>query len=235
MSINVPVPTEYEPVNPNLTLIPDPPSDVFARWRGHAQQWLAGAELSVTEALVKARRDSLILHIPHAIEERFDCLAALLAPGASWEEEEPALRDVLFDYARFFPLRDALIHGLARIEPLVEGGFVVRLYTIDRMGRERRETLFQDELEPSANELRDESRLVRDMVRKLLDSLPEAVELPDPDPEPKPRTGLDLGPAPELEPEPDLEPEIDLNPEPEPKVDLEPEPEPRPHSNYRAV
>lgn len=225
MSINVPVPTEYEPINPALALVPDPPSDIFARWRGHAQQWLAGAELAVTEALVKARRDNLILHIPQAIEERFDCLAALLAPGASWEEKEPALRDVLFDYARFFGLREALIHGLARIEPLVEGGFVVRLYTIDRMGRESRETLFQDELETSADELREESRLVRDMVRKMLDSLPATVELPEPEPEPRPEVNLE--PEPDLQPEPYLEPE--LAPEPES------EQPPRPNSSYRTV
>lgn len=172
MSIHVPVPTEFAPAADALAPIAPSPADAFASWRGHALQWFAGAELSINEALARARRDGLISLVPHSMDERFDCLGALLAPGAAWQEEDGKIRDTLFEYARFFGLRESLIHGLARIEPLAGGGFVVRLYRMDRMGRELRETLFEDELAARAEELRNESRMLRDMIRHLVESAP---------------------------------------------------------------
>jgi len=160
---------------PAADLAPDP-ADVFAHWRGTALQYFAGAEFSVAEALATGMARGEVIHVPADTEDRFGALGALVGEGSVWKDKGRRLREALADFEGFLPLRRALVNGLARIETLSGGGFVVRLALIDPYGRSGRETLFHDELESQLVQLREVTRTLRDTIRIQLASLPPVVE-----------------------------------------------------------
>lgn len=154
----------------------DGPADVFAHWRGTALQYFAGAEFSIAEALATGLARGEVMHVPTDTEDRFGALAALVGEGSVWKDKGGRLREALAEFEAFLPLRRALVHGLARVETLSDGGFVVRMTLIDPFGRTGRETLFHDELEGDLEQLRDAIRTLRDVIRIHLASLPPVVE-----------------------------------------------------------
>jgi len=164
------------PVPEGPAVAADNPADLFARWRGTALQYFAGAEFTVAEALANGMARGEVIHVPADTEDRFSALGSLVAEGSVWKDKGGKLREALAVFEGFMPLRRALVHGLARIETLADGGFVVRLAQIDPHGRSGRETLFHDELEPQLLLLRDATRTLRDSIRIHLAGLPPVVE-----------------------------------------------------------
>lgn len=152
------------------------PADLFAHWRGMCLQHFAGAEFSVAEALATGMARGEVIHVPTDTEDRFGALEALVGEGSVWKDKGGRLREALALFADFMPLRRALVHGLARVETLSDGGFVVRMTLMDPFGRTGRETLFHDELEGELERLRDATRTLRDVVRIQLATLPPVVE-----------------------------------------------------------
>jgi hypothetical protein len=150
--------------------------DIFAHWRGTALQYFAGAEYSVAEALATGLARGEVMHVPTETEDRFGALAALVGEGSVWKDRGGRLREALAMFESFLPLRRALVHGLARIETLEGGGFVVRMALMDPYGRTGRETLFHDELESQLEQLGEATRALRDVVRIQIATLPPVVE-----------------------------------------------------------
>lgn len=160
----------------NVAGIADGPADTFARWRGTALQYFAGAEFAVAEALATGMARGEVMHVPTDTEDRFGALGALVGEGSVWKDKRGRLREALATFEGFLPLRRALVHGLARIETLSEGGFVVRMTLMDPYGRTGRETLFHDELEGDLEQLREATRALRDVIRIQIGTLPPVVE-----------------------------------------------------------
>lgn len=157
----------------------DSPADLFARWRGTALQYFAGAEFSIAEALATGIARGEVMHVPADTEDRFSALGALVGEGSVWKDKGGRMREALGVFEGFLPLRRALVHGLARIETLSGGGFVVRMTLIDPYGRTGRETLFHDELDNLLEQLRDATRTLRDSIRIQVANLPPVVEESD--------------------------------------------------------
>ena len=164
------------PVPEGTVVVPDSPADLFARWRGTALQYFAGAEFSVAEALANGMARGEVIHVPAETEDRFSAFGAMVGEGSVWKDKGGRVREALAVFEGFLPLRRALVHGLARIETLSGGGFVVRMALIDPYGRSVRETLFHDELETLLEQLRDATRILRDSVRIQVATLPPVVE-----------------------------------------------------------
>ncbi len=165
-----------EPAPADTFAVPEDPADLFARWRGLALQYFAGAEFCVAEALAHGMSRGEVIHVPADTEDRFSALGALVGDGSVWKDKGRRLNEALGDFEAFLPLRRALVHGLARIEALTGGGFVVRMTLIDPYGRTGRETIFHDELDNMLEQLRNTTRTLRDVVRMQLASLPPVVE-----------------------------------------------------------
>jgi hypothetical protein len=152
------------------------PIDLFAHWRGTALQYFAGAEFSIAEALAMGVARGEVMHVPTDTEDRFGALSALVGEGSVWKDRGGRLREALAEYESYLSLRRALVHGLARVETLGGGGFVVRMALIDPYGRSGRETLFHDELDSELRALRDATRALRDVIRIQLANLPPVAE-----------------------------------------------------------
>ena len=148
------------------------PADVFAHWRGTILQHFAGAEFSVAEALATGMARGEVMHIPTDTDDRFGALGALVGEGSVWKDKGGRLRDALAEFVGFLPMRRALVQGLARVETLEGGGFVVRMVLVDPHGRTGRETLFHDELEPALDQLAEATRSLRDVIRIQIATLP---------------------------------------------------------------
>lgn len=151
-------------------------ADVFAHWRGKALQYFAGAEFSVAEALATGMARGEVMHVPADTDDRFGALGALIGEGSVWKDKGHRLGDALAAFEAFLPLRRALVHGLARVETLSDGGFVVRMAMLDAYGQTGRETLFHDELERQLDALAEATRTLRDLIGIQLATLPEVVE-----------------------------------------------------------
>lgn len=169
-------PIPAEGVAPNVAVAFEGPADVFAHWRGTALQYFAGAEFSVAEALATGMTRGEVMHIPTDTEDRFGALSALVGEGSVWKDKGGRLREALGVFESFLPLRRALVHGLARVETLSDGGFVVRMALIDPYGNTGRETVFHDELETELVQLREATRTLRDVVAIQIATLPPVVE-----------------------------------------------------------
>jgi hypothetical protein len=165
-----------EPAPEDYSVALEDPAELFARWRGMALQYFAGAEFCVAEALAHGISRGEVMHVPADTEDRFSALGALVGDGSVWKDKGRRLNEALADFEAFLPLRRALVHGLARIETLSGGGFVVRMTLIDPYGRTGRETMFHDELDNMLEQLRNTTRTLRDVVRMQLASLPPVVE-----------------------------------------------------------
>jgi hypothetical protein len=152
------------------------PIDVFAHWRGTCLQYFAAAEFSVAEALATGMARGEVMHVPADTEDRFGALAALVTEGSVWKDKGGRLREAMATFEAFMPLRRALVHGLARVETLSGGGFVVRMTMMDPYGRKGRDTLFHDELELQLEHLRDATRILRDLLGIQIATLPPVVE-----------------------------------------------------------
>ena len=163
------------PASPNVVAF-EGPADLFAHWRGLCLQYFAGAEFAVAESLATGMARGEVMHVPTDTEDRFGALAALVGEGSVWKDKGGRLREALGVFEDFMPLRRALVHGLARVETLSDGGFVVRMTLMDPFGRTGRETLFHDELEGELERLRDATRTLRDVVRIQIATLPPVVE-----------------------------------------------------------
>lgn len=148
------------------------PADLFAHWRGMALQFFAGAEYSVAEALATGMARGEVMHVPTDTEDRFGALGAMVGDNSVWADKGGRLAEAMSEFAEFLPLRRALVHGLARVETLSDGGFVVRMTLMDPFGRTGRETLFHDELEGELERLRVATRTLRDVIRIQLATLP---------------------------------------------------------------
>lgn len=166
----------FDSIAPQRVAAFDLPADVFAHWRGSALQYFAGGEFSIAEALATGMARGEVMHVPTDTEDRFGALGALVGEGSVWKDRGGRLREALATFEAFLPLRRALVHGLARVETLSDGGFVVRMTLMDPFGRTGRETLFHDELEGELEQLRDATRTLRDVVRIHLASLPPVAE-----------------------------------------------------------
>jgi hypothetical protein len=156
----------------NVSVAFEGPTDVFAHWRGTAMQFFAGAEFSVAEALATGVARGEVMHVPADTEDRFGALGALIGEGSVWKDKGGRLREALGTFTAYLPLRRALVHGLARVETLSDGGFVVRMTMISPYGHTGRETLFHDELENQLEGLRHATRRLRDLLGIQIATLP---------------------------------------------------------------
>lgn len=164
------------PALQNVAVAFEGPTDVFAHWRGTVMQFFAGAEFSVAEALATGMARGEVMHVPADTEDRFGALAAMIGEGSVWKDKGGRLRDALGTFTAFLPLRRALVHGLARVETLSDGGFVVRMTMISPYGQIGRETLFHDELETQLEALRHATRRLRDLLGIQIATLPPVPE-----------------------------------------------------------